>query len=419
MPELTLEQKKYPVGFAVLLIFWFVVYSMGKHPDVPWGDGLGYAMAIENGFDLATNANSHFLYLNFHRLLMVVFHFHDPVLFLGWASVGWAVVCLFLTYKISSVWSGTNAAFISTNLLASSFPFWRHACIPEVYSMELAFWAFLFLLLFYWTERQKVPARNGIFPVYALSLLVHIHFILFLPVLLAICFFRKEWPKLAWLSFAIPLSVVVVSVFYLETNTLSQVFFENVQNKMLSFNWIEKLKGPFFTLFLLFALLPLGLIFLVFGSIKDRSVFVDSTFSKVLILSVIPIAGFASLFPEPGIYVFLLPVVLIVSLFSGRILAKWTRPLPAITCILIFQLLFFYSGKVLYNAFAGDDRIARQEIKGGTGFLFLPWAKGNVASVLDKMKVIPPDSFPENEQWNVRQAIEWNRTHPDYNLQKR
>ena len=419
MPELTLEQKKYPIGILALFVFWLLVYSMGKHPDVPWGDGLGYAMAIENGFDLATNANSHFLYLNFHRLLMVVFHIQDPVLILGWASAGWALICLYLIFRISSVWSGTNAAFISTTLLASSFPFWRHACIPEVYTMELAFWAFLFLLLFYWTEHHNVPARNGMFLVYALSLLVHIHFILFLPVLFAICFYRKEWPKLALLSFFIPVSLVVLSVYYLKTNTLSQVFFENVQDKMLSFNWTDKLKGPFFTLFLLFAMLPLGSLLLVFGWLKDRAVSPDSTFPKVLIGSVIPIAGFASLFPEPGIYVFLLPVLLIVSLFSGRILANWVRPLPAVTGILVFQMLFFYSSKGLYDALAGEERIASQEIKGGTGFLFLPWAKGNVASVLDKMKVIPLDSFPENEQWNARQAIEWNRTHPNYNFRKR
>jgi hypothetical protein len=87
--------------------------------------------------------------------------------------------------------------------------------------------------------------------------------------------------------------------------------------------------------------------------------------------------------------------------------------------ILIFQLLFFYSEKQLFDSFAGSYSIARQEIKGGTGFLFLPWAKGNVASVLDKMNRIPLDSFPENEQWNARQAIEWNENHPDYNFRNR
>jgi hypothetical protein len=112
-------------------------------------------------------------------------------------------------------------------------------------------------------------------------------------------------------------------------------------------------------------------------------------------------------------------VILIVSLISGRILAGYTETLTAVSCILLFQLMFFYSGKQLFDSFAGDERIAGQDIKGGTGFLFLPWAKGNVASVLDKMKVIPLDSFPENERWNARQAIEWNQNHPDYNFRKR
>ena len=411
--------KKYPIGLPALLIFWLVVYSFGKHPDVPWGDGLGYAMAIEYGFDLATNANSHFLYLNFHRLLMMVFQVQDPVFLLGWASVGWAMICLFLTYKISSVWSGKNAAVISTTLLASSFPFWRHACIPEVYTMELAFWAGQFLLIYFWTERQDKQARNILFFVHALSLLVHIHFILAFPVLFIICLIRKEWPVVAWLFYCIPVLVVLFSVFYLETNTISQIFFENVQDKMLSFNWQDKLKGPFFTLFLLIAMFPLGMGLLLFGWFKDRKLIYSGSYSNILIGTLIPLAGFASLFPEPGIYVFLLPVILIVSLISGRILAGYTETLTAVSCILLFQLMFFYSGKQLFDSFAGDERIAGQDIKGGTGFLFLPWAKGNVASVLDKMKVIPLDSFPENERWNARQAIEWNQNHPYYNFRKR
>jgi hypothetical protein len=395
------------------------MYSFGKHPDVPWGDGLGYAMAIENRFDLATNANSHFLYLNFHRLTMLIFHIQDPVFLLGWASVGWALICLFLTFKISSVSSGNNAAVISTMLLACSFPFWRHACIPEVYTMELAFWAGQFLLIYYWTEQQNKLARNGLFFVHAISLLVHIHFILFSAVLFVICYVRKEWPILAMLFWLIPVSVVAFSVYYLETNTVSQVFFENVQDKMLSFQWYDKLKGPFFTLFLLLAMLPLGIGLMVFGWLKDRKLLFKGPFSKILIGSVIPLAGFASLFPEPGIYVFLLPVVLVISLISGRILSNFIKPFIAVAGILIFQLSFFYSGKQVFDLYAGKERIARQEIKGGTGFLFLPWAKGNVASALDKMKVIPLHSFPENEQWNARQAIEWNKFHPGYNLRKR
>lgn len=419
MPQLTFEQKKYLLSFLALMIFWFFVYSLGKHPDVPWGDGLGYAMAIENGFDLATNANSHYLYLNFHRLLMLAFQFKDPVFLLGWASVGWALICIFFTFKISSVWSGNTSAFISATLLASSFPFWRHACIPEVYTMELAFWACQFLLIYYWTERQNKLARNVLFFVHALSLLVHIHFILFFPVLFIICLVRKEWPFVAWLGYFIPVLVVVLSVFSLETNTISQVFFENVQDKMLSFNWKDKLKGPFYTLFLLLAMFPFGIGLLVFGCWKDRTIVAGSLFARILIGSVIPLAGFAALFPEPGIYVFLLPVILVISLFSGRIMSRYTESLKAIAGILIFQLLFFYSEKQLFDSFAKSNSIARQEIKGGTGFLFLPWAKGNVASVLEKMNRIPLDSFPENEQWNARQAIEWNENHPDYIFRNR
>jgi len=400
---------------CIAVSFWMVIYIFGRHPDLPWGDGLGYAMAVEKGFDLATNANSHYLYLNFHHLIFHALPNPDAVQLLGWASLVWAGICLFLTGWIASVWSDFKASLVSITILASCFPFWRHACIPEVYTMELSFWAALFLCFFYWINLGKRQAISLFFLIHALALLVHIHFILVFPVLALVLIKRRNWSPWFLLWYLIPLLVIGYSVFFLEINTISQVFFDSIQEKMMDFDWITKLKGPFFSAFILIFMFPAGFLLFLLNLKSNRhklQQIVKEPFSIFLGLMAIPVLGFASLFPEQGIYVFLLPVFLILSLFSGRIFSGFTWSAHLIWIIPIFQIGYFYLGKYTFIHTSSAEKISQQDIKGGSGFLFLPWANGNIASVLQKTKEIPIDSCPDEERWNAEQAIRWNQLHP-------
>ncbi|HRH36140.1 MAG TPA: hypothetical protein PKY12_13835, partial [Catalimonadaceae bacterium] len=33
--------------FYLSIAFWFGVYLIGMHPDVCWGDGMGYALSVD------------------------------------------------------------------------------------------------------------------------------------------------------------------------------------------------------------------------------------------------------------------------------------------------------------------------------------------------------------------------------------
>jgi len=406
------EEKRNSILFPALnLVFWTLVYSLGRHPDAPWGDGLGYALAVESGWDLATNANSHFLYLNLHHLLYCIFGLSDALSLLGWASVFWAVLSLFGVYLIGNEWKGKKAGLLSMNLLASSFPFWRHASIPEVYTMELCIWVFLVCFLFRWLREGKVRDLFSFFLIHALGLLVHVHLILIFPSFLVIFFHSKNWPKKVLLVYLIPMLVVFWSVWVLKTNTFSQVFFDSIQDQMLTFHWADKWYGPFFAVFVILFMFPAGFLFGAVSLWKTKKWTGLSVDNKALLLLGLPVFAFACLFPDPGIYVFLLPVFLLLSLYVGSLSHPIFPVVYSISGILVFQILFFFTTREVFAAAAPKETLQKQEIKGGPGFLFLPWARGNVASILDKMETLPINYFPENDRWNVNQAVLWKKNH--------
>jgi hypothetical protein len=135
--------------------------------------------------------------------------------------------------------------------------------------------------------------------------------------------------------------------------------------------------------------------------LKSASFFWPAVF---LLISVV---GFASLYPDPGIFVFLLPAFLILSLFAGILLSETSKILKLLAMIPAFQLACYLSGFWAFNHFAPNHFLKQQEIKGGSGFLFLPWARGNVASALEKSRSIPPDSVPVGMRWNSAQALRY------------
>ncbi len=413
MPEqpISANFRKFSAAIPELpyLIFWGLVYAIGMHPDAPWGDSLGYAIAIRKGFDLAGNANSHFAYLNFHALVLKVFGFSDGLSLLGFASVFWACLALWLTSTISRLVSGSReAGILSMQVLASCFAFWRLASIPEVYTMELAFFAACLWYVLRWCKLGGEANFYGFAFFHALGLLVHIHLILLFPVYIWILFFfKRKIPLAALVFYLIPAFVLWFSVDVLQLNSWSQVLFESQQNQLLSFSLLRLLKGPFFVAGLLVFMLP-AIFLLPFSKVKflDSGRWIRPEF-QVLILLVITFSGFASLYPDPGIFVFLLPIFLLISLAAGSLASKtgsffWLRwALPA------FQSGFYLLLFAGLQLFSPPDWRNSQQIKGGLGFISLPWARGNVASVRDKIRELSPDSIPEGLQWNVRQSQTW------------
>lgn len=395
----------------ISMVGWLVVYLVGKHPDVCWGDGMGYSLAIQSGFDWATNANSHFLYLNFHRLLMEIFGFDSSIQVLGWASVFWAIATLAVVFQLGKIWGGFSAGLVAIHVLASSFSFWRHASIIEVYTMSACFWAICLLALMNWNS-GKWPAWI-FFLVHSLGLLVHIQLVLLFPVLLWVLWKKRVFPIAAMLFYGLPLLVIFWSVFVLKTNDLPSVLFDNVGGKMVDNLPFRLLKGLIFIPAYGFFLLAGPILYAIwFARNQVKSMPFNFSFNAqiVLISSGINLA-FCLFFPEPGIHVFLIPSFLGFGLMVGKLVSAYNpgQTVPAVIFIPVFQVVFYLSLNVFIQHFSLFPANEETDWKGGPAYYLLPWAKGNATSVLDSEVASKLKTPPAGLMWNIDQASAWKK----------
>jgi hypothetical protein len=394
------------------LLFWLLIYSWGAHPDAPWGDGLGYALAVESGWDWSLNANSHFLYLNFHHLLFILFPFQDSLQLLNLASVFWAIVALYALYAWQKSKLGPSGALLAVQALATCFVFWRHANLPEVYTFSLCCWIWLLHSLeMFLCSPQSFKNQHLVAAVLVLGLLVHIQLVLVFPyVLFLLIKYRNilDWRVFLWLL--LPLGLAWNAVEMMHLHSWQAILTEDVGPKFLEPDFNFLWKGPLFVSLLLVWQLPLFFLGLMLPGAgqRIRPFFQRSGFWWM----VLPVLAFAARFPEPGIYVFLLSVCLL--LCPGLVLL-WKDRLPTSILLgffLVFQVAWFFGQYQLIQTFAPSSFVKKQEVKGGIGFLCLPWAKNNVASILQKTENLPADSLAEFSDWNVRQALAWKKRHP-------
>lgn len=394
---------------AASLFFWFLIYGFSRHPDVTWGDGIGYALAIRNGFDLSINANSHFLYLNFHRLLMILTGVDNPMLLLSWASVGWSLAALYVVFLVGKVLFSRQIGVLALHFLAVSFPFWRQASIIEVYAMELFFWLVVVYGLVCWFQSDQEKYLWLMLLTHAVGLLVHIHMVLFFPVL-AFALVQKRTFRTPWLvPYIIPVLTMSFLVFFLKINTLGEVFFDSIQGTMLRFRVWLMLKGVGMVALLLVAMFPLGFVLLamrlhnVIPSIRRLA---HNHLYQVLFALGFILLGFCFPYPSFGIYVFLLPVFALLAICSAR-LAKlsfrgglgWK-----VFAILSVQLALYAAGYVFFPLVLPEANRAALENRGGAGYYFLPWARANAPSILEATR---NGSVPPDLDWNRKQAELW------------
>jgi hypothetical protein len=386
-----------------------MAYCTGMHPDVTWGDSLGYLQAAEKGFDPGTNANSHFLYLLFCRSLIEILPWFEAQKIMALVSVFWALLVLLLSYLLGKSLKNEMAGLFALHILACAFTFWRHACIIEVYTMELAFWAgcFWFFLLFLRTGQSRF--FYALVFCHATGLLVHIHLLLFFPAFLYVILQRKPMPWAAFFLYVIPVAVVFFSVFMLNANTLEQVFFDAIGDEMTRISLSRLAMGILLIPGLLVFSMPLAWL-LIFLCRKEVAQVVREWKKDAFILAQIPVMltvlAFAWAYASPGIHVFLLPVMLFFSLFLGCVCSLkfpekgWAAVFPALHILLIFNVFLIYSS-LIYR------RSDLTEIKGGPGYLLLPWARGNASSILETAARYPLEEIPSEIRWNVEQARQY------------
>lgn len=376
------------------------------HPDVTWGDGLGYLESAESGFDPATNANSHFLYLLFCRMLILGLPWFSAAKVMGLVSVFWALVVLLMAYLTVKTWRNEISGLFSLHILAAAFTFWRHACIIEVYTMELAFWCLCsWCLLKYLRENHSMYFGAMIF-FHATGLLVHVHMLLFFPVFLYLFRYKKNLPLAPFAFYLLPVLVVLYSVYILKANTLEQVFLDSAGDKMADIRLIELAKGLLIVPALLVFAMPLAWM-LAFVFRKEAAAQYPLLAGDPFVLAQVPVAllvtGFSLLYAGPGIHVFLLPLMLYLSWIFASVFAAvfprpgWTAAFSAAHVLLVFGFYLVYS-QGFYR------RNPLTEMKGGPGYLILPWANGNASSVLETSARYPIEQIPPEIQWNAEQA---------------
>jgi hypothetical protein len=289
-------------------------------------------------------------------------------------------------------------------MLASCFAFWRLACIPEVYSMELAFFSTAIYAFLEWLQNRRTSRFCLFALIHAIGLLVHIHLILMFALYpLAWILRRRDFFYPALLFYLIPMSVFYASVEILELNFWSQILFENQQQQLLSFGWQRLLSGPFFSAAILLYMMP-G-VFWIPVLIKNVRISLQNPLLQSGILLFLSFFLFACLYPDPGIFVFLLPAFMLMALgFSLLVPAGAPRLKSWIVLMPVFQTAFYILLFFGLRLFAPQAWLQSQKIKGGPGFVSLPWARGNAASVADLTRTLPADSIPKGLRWNARQV---------------
>jgi len=389
------------------LALWFLIFLSGKHPDFTWGDGLGYVNAVESGYDLATNANSHFTYLNFSRILFQVFGLKDAMSLMGNISIVSSVLFLFILFQVSKYWKSEFSGFISIQIMACCFTFWRHACTIEVYNFALIFWA---LMLFGVLKYLKKSSSHGLWIIavsFSIGILTHIQFVLSVPALIWLFYFKRPASWIPFMLLLFPIFSIFYSVWILELNDFQSVFFDSVGGKMLSPGFWNVIKGPFFitalTFFLNPALFLLGIFKLEIIKSWKSNILNDQFLQFILILAA-GVFTFASLYPEAGIHVFLLPFFMILALLAGSVFSNVPGFILLAISYPIVQIGLFYTFKFGYDEMKKSNPDPVLKWKGGSGYIFLPWAKGNASSILKLAESYPIDSIPDVLQWNFKQA---------------
>lgn len=381
------------------------------HPDATWGDGLGFSIAVQSGFDWATNANSHWLYLNFHHLLLQIIPGLDAIQWLGWVSWFWSLASLYLLWRLVRKMAGSKAGVWSIHLFASCFTIWRHASIIEVYSMATFFW--LLALIFFERALRKPSMAIWFSVIHSLGLLVHVQMIFLFPLLLILL--RNQKPARLWWFFwpyILPVLAIIISVYILKTNDLLSVLFDNKADEMSRGVFGRLIYGfffiPAFSGFL-FPLGMLGLVYFIFQKWMWRH-WKSDLFRKVLLLLASINLLFCICFPETGVHVFLIPDFLIMSIFLGESMAFKFPALSAFWAWVVLQLTtgFYLTLFFISSHFRLFPISAETSWKGGSGYYLLPWARGNASSVLEMAKKAETFPAPPSLDWNFQQAKTWN-----------
>lgn len=221
--------REKPLSYLTLGLL-ALLYLLTRARHVGFGDALDFLYHATTGWDLGTHASSHFLYHNLNHLLLQ-FMPALPVTVLTLASSLYAWCALIVFYRmVRLLVDDPLAALLPVIVLGTSFTWWRHAVVIEVY----AFNSLLVLLAMYYATADLLATTSRhyyrVALVLGLALLTHIQNILLLPFWLAYLFFRPGVNPVKGLR-AISLLMLVASYLVVppllwDRHSLAAVFFD-------------------------------------------------------------------------------------------------------------------------------------------------------------------------------------------------
>lgn len=229
-PPLPYWERKWCLG--VVFGGFSLLYLLQRSPYVGFNDGLSFLYAASKGFDLDTNATSHFLYNNLQHVLVWALPFLPDVLVLTLFSVACALGTLGMVYRLGRLLAPSQgAALLPVVALGVSFTFWQQSEVIEVYAFNnLVFTAFLYCAV----RDLRAHSRSNYLATslfLGLGLITHIQHILSLPFFLAYLWGRNDlrwtqrcWGMLPWMSM---MSILFFLPAYTGAHAWTAVFFES------------------------------------------------------------------------------------------------------------------------------------------------------------------------------------------------
>lgn len=395
-----------------------IIYLLNRSPYIGFNDGMSFLLSASKGWDLDTNATSHFLYNNLLHVLLKVFFFLPQVFVLTTFSIICSLLAIWIFGKVLGLFSQDrflNAMAMLT--LGLSFTFWQQTEVVEVY----AFNNVIFLSCLYLGLRDIFGEhRKGWFwlsILMGLGLLTHIQHILSLPFFLFYLFgknelflARKLGGLLLTLALASPLFLLPI---LLQTHSLMAVFIESkFQSDLFGMDLGAMLKGIGLGLGMLCYNFLFALPFVLKGWLRLWKT--DRQRVWLLLLVLLPYFGFAfkysvndnHVFFLAGYFVLLLPLGLGLK---GIRLGNWA--LAAL--VVIMPMAMYASASILAKQVPRlREYDSAKAYKGGVLHLLWPgkaWAEDPLALAAELYGKEDAASVALKAEWNYPAAEEYLR----------
>lgn len=381
--------KYIQISKAILFftILWIaIVYFFTRNKHINFGDSLPILYTATAGYDLSTNATSHFLYINTCHLATTIFQSFNPISVLTVFSISFSLLTLIQLFNISLLLTQDKVvSALCVIICAFSFTYWRQTIIVEVYTFNSFIISTIIFLVVKDLKEGNKDFMYMIGTLLGMSMLVHIQNILFLPAYFFYLTIKASQGKLRGAFTSLFLAILISGLLLLpplisNTNSISAIFFDNhFQSQVLSMSIRSILLGFGISIIFLIYNFHLYLLFVIPGIIRTKRQ--HPAILKFLGLIIIPYWVFFMRYSVSDNYVFyLIPYLAIIPIIGMGILhikskkrLSWIKPLTYFFLFICLSPLIYKMTCGLLNAVPQAKKFHLQKAyKGGISYYCWP-----------------------------------------------